>query len=167
MKEVVDKLKKLNKTVATMESCTGGFVASSITDVEGASDVLKFSAITYSNDYKVKMGVSKKVIDKYSVYSHEVARQMAYNISLFSSSDYGIGITGKINRIDKNNLSGDDNQVFYCIYDKDNNIYYDFSLRCISDTRHENKEYIVNDIKGNFINIMEAVYEYKKSKNIF
>ena len=167
MKEVVDKLKKLNKTVATMESCTGGFVASSITDVEGASDVLKFSAVTYSNDYKVKMGVSKKVIDKYSVYSHEVARQMAYNISLFSSSDYGIGITGKINRIDKNNLSGDDNQVFYCIYDKDNNIYYDFSLRCISGTRHENKEYIVNDIKGNFINIMEAVYEYKKSKNIF
>lgn len=157
MKEVVDKLIKLNKTVSTMESCTGGFIASSITDIEGASDVLKFSAVTYSNEYKIKMGVSKEIIDKYSVYSMEVARQMAYNIAVFSSSNYGIGITGKINRIDKNNLSGDDNKVFYCIYDKDNDIYYDFHLKCISGTRHENKKYIVNDIKDNFINIMEAL----------
>lgn len=157
MKKVVDKLIKLNKTVSTMESCTGGFIASSITDIEGASDVLKFSAVTYSNEYKIKMGVSKEIIDKYSVYSMEVARQMAYNISVFSSSNYGIGITGKINRIDKNNLSGDDNKVFYCIYDKDNDTYYDFYLKCISGTRHENKKYIVNDIKDNFINIMEAL----------
>ena len=48
MKKVVDKLIKLNKTVSTMESCTGGFIASSITDIEGASDILKFSAVTYS-----------------------------------------------------------------------------------------------------------------------
>ena len=157
MKKVVDKLIKLNKTVSTMESCTGGFIASSITDIEGASDVLKFSAVTYSNEYKIKMGVSKEIIDKYSVYSMEVARQMAYNIAAFSSSNYGIGITGKINRIDKNNLRGDDNKVFYCIYDKDNDIYYDFHLKCISGTRHENKKYIVNDIKDNFINIMEVL----------
>ena len=154
MKKVVDKLIKLNKTVATMESCTGGFIASSITDIDGASDVLKFSAVTYSNDYKIKMGVSKQIIDEYSVYSKEVARQMAYNISLFAASNYGIGITGKINRMDKNNLTGDDNQVFYCIYNKDNDGYYDFSLRCISGTRHENKEYIVNNIKNDFIKIM-------------
>ena len=69
MKKVVDKLIKLNKTVSTMESCTGGFIASSITDIEGASDILKFSAVTYSNEYKIKMGVSKEIIDKYSVYS--------------------------------------------------------------------------------------------------
>ena len=113
MKNVVEKLKLLNKTVATMESCTGGYVASSITDIEGASDVLKFSAITYSNEYKIKMGVSSEVIDKYSVYSKEVAREMAYNISLYANSNYGIGITGKINRIDKNNLSGEDDKVFF------------------------------------------------------
>lgn len=154
MKKVVDRLKDLNKTVATMESCTGGFVASSITDIEGASDVLKFSAVTYSNEYKIKMGVSSEIINKYSVYSKEVAREMAHNISLFASSNYGIGITGKINRVDKNNLSGDDNQVFYCIYDKDSNIYYDFSLRCTSGTRHENKEYIVSNIKNNFMKII-------------
>ena len=155
MKEIVNKLKKINKTVSTMESCTGGYLASSITDIEGASDVLKFSAVTYSNEYKIKMGVDEKIIKKFTVYSKETARQMAYNIAIFASSNYGIGITGKINRIDKNNLNGDDNQVFYCIYDKDNNCYYDFSLRCIVGTRHKNKKYIVDNIKRDFIKVME------------
>lgn len=154
MKNVVEKLKLLNKTVATMESCTGGYVASSITDIEGASDVLKFSAITYSNEYKIKMGVSSEVIDKYSVYSKEVAREMAYNISLYANSNYGIGITGKINRIDKNNLSGEDDKVFYCIYDKDNSIYYDFSFICVKDTRNQNKKYLTDDIINRFIFIL-------------
>ena len=154
MKNVVEKLKLLNKTVATMESCTGGYVASSITDIEGASDVLKFSAITYSNEYKIKMGVSSEVIDKYSVYSKEVAREMAYNISLYANSNYGIGITGKINRIDKNNLSGEDDKVFYCIYDKYNSIYYDFSFICVKDTRNQNKKYLTDDIINRFIFIL-------------
>lgn len=154
MKNVVEKLKLLNKTVATMESCTGGYVASSITDIEGASDVLKFSAITYSNEYKIKMGVSSEVIDKYSVYSKEVAREMAYNISLYANSNYGIGITGKINRIDKNNLSGEDDKVFFCIYDKDNSVYYDFSFICVKDTRNQNKKYLTDDIINRFIFIL-------------
>lgn len=154
MKNVVEKLKLLNKTVATMESCTGGYVASSITDIEGASDVLKFSAITYSNEYKIKMGVSSEAIDKYSVYSKEVAREMAYNISLYANSNYGIGITGKINRIDKNNLSGEDDKVFFCIYDKDNSIYYDFSFICVKNTRNQNKKYLTDDIINRFIFIL-------------
>lgn len=154
MKNVVEKLKLLNKTVATMESCTGGYVASSITDIEGAGDVLKFSAITYSNEYKIKMGVSSEVIDKYSVYSKEVAREMAYNISLYANSNYGIGITGKINRIDKNNLIGEDDKVFYCIYDKDSSIYYDFSFICVKDTRNQNKKYLTDDIINRFIFIL-------------
>ena len=76
MKEVIKKLTELNKTISTMESCTGGGVADAITSIEGASEVLKFSAVTYSNEYKIKMGVDKKVIEKYSVYSSEVAREM-------------------------------------------------------------------------------------------
>ena len=69
MKEVVELLKNKNKTIATMESCTGGFIASSITDNEGASEVLKFSAVTYSNEFKIKLGVNEKTINDYSVYS--------------------------------------------------------------------------------------------------
>jgi len=43
--------------IATMESCTGGALANRITQVEGSSEILKFSAITYSNEYKIKRGV--------------------------------------------------------------------------------------------------------------
>ena len=56
------------QTVSTMESCTGGAVVNAITNIPGASQVLKYSAVTYCNEFKIKMGVSKDVIDKYSVY---------------------------------------------------------------------------------------------------
>ena len=55
MKQIVEKLKEKNKTISTMESCTGGGVANSITNIEGASEVLRFSAVTYSNEYKIKI----------------------------------------------------------------------------------------------------------------
>ena len=55
MEDVVNKLKEKNKTIATMESCTGGGVANAITNVPGASEIILFSAVTYSNEYKIKM----------------------------------------------------------------------------------------------------------------
>ena len=123
MRDVVNLLIEKKMTIATMESCTGGYVASSITDIDGSSSVLKFSAVTYSNEYKIKMGVSKEAIDKYSVYSMNVAREMAKKISNFANSDIGVGITGKINRVDENNLFGDDNKIYYAIYDKNSDKY--------------------------------------------
>ena len=120
MREVVEKLIEQGKTISTMESCTGGGVADSITSIEGASEILKFSAVTYSNEFKIKMGVSEEVINNYSVYSEETANEMSKNISLFTNSDYGIGVTGKLNRVDVNNPYGEDNVVFISIYDKIN-----------------------------------------------
>ena len=149
MRDVVNLLIEKKMTIATMESCTGGFVASSITDIDGSSSVLKFSAVTYSNEYKIKMGVSKEVIDKYSVYSINVAREMAKNISVFASSDIGVGITGKINRVDENNLFGDDNKIYYAIYDKNSDKYYEYELIAINDTRLNNKKYIIIGENGN------------------
>lgn len=159
MKEIVELLIKKHKTIATMESCTGGFIASSITDIEGASEVLRFSAITYSNEYKIKLGVSAKTIDTYSVYSMNVAREMAKNISEFAQSDYGIGITGKINKKDENNLFGDDNKIFYSIYDKENDKFYDFTLVAIDDTRFNNKVMIKNEIAESLLNVLISYEE--------
>lgn len=159
MKEIVELLIKKHKTIATMESCTGGLIASSITDIEGASEVLRFSAITYSNEYKIKLGVSAKTIDTYSVYSMNVAREMAKNISEFAQSDYGIGITGKINRKDENNLFGDDNKIFYSIYDKENDKFYDFTLVAIDDTRFNNKVMIKNEIAESLLNVLTSYEE--------
>lgn len=159
MKEIVELLIKKHKTIATMESCTGGFIASSITDIEGASEVLSFSAVTYSNEYKIKLGVSAKTIDTYSVYSMNVAREMAKNISEFAQSDYGIGITGKINKKDENNLFGDDNKIFYSIYDKENDKFYDFTLVAIDDTRFNNKVMIKNEIAESLLNVLTSYEE--------
>ena len=153
MRDVVNLLIENKMTIATMESCTGGFVASSITDIDGSSSVLKFSAVTYSNEYKIKMGVSKEVIDKYSVYSINVAREMAKNVSDFANSDIGVGITGKINRVDENNLFGDDNKIYYAIYDKNSDKYYEYELIAINDTRLNNKKYIMENISKSLLEI--------------
>lgn len=154
MKIIVNKLLELNKTISTMESCTGGGVSNMITNIEGASGVLKFSCTTYSNEYKIKMGVDEDTILKYSVYSKEVAREMAYNISNFSNSNYGIGITGKLMREDIDNIYGDNNKVYICIYDRDNLKYYDYTVFVNKSNRVLNKEVVINKIIDELINIL-------------
>lgn len=143
-KKIVLELINRGETIATMESCTGGGVADAITCIEGASEVLKFSAVTYSNQYKIKMGVSADVINEYSVYSMETAHEMALNISKFANSDFGIGITGKLNRADVNNNFGKDNQVFVSIYYKDE--YYDMVINVDKKTRKQNKAVVIDKI---------------------
>ena len=154
MKTLINKLTELNKTISTMESCTGGGVANEITNYEGASEVLKFSAVTYSNEYKIKMGVNEKVIEKYSVYSKETANEMSKNISDFSNSNYGVGITGKLNRVDKHNPYGEDNIVHISIYDKDNDKYYNYIVEADKPSRKENKEKVINKIIEELMNII-------------
>lgn len=154
MKNVVELLKEKKKTISTMESCTGGGVANSITNIEGASEVLKFSAVTYSNEFKIKMGVSKDIIDKYSVYSIETAMEMSKNISKFTDSNYGVGITGKLNRVDKNNLYGSDNTVYISIYDKDNDKFYNYSIDVNKETRTENKNQVIDLIVDKLLSIV-------------
>lgn len=156
MKEIIEKLTLLNKTISTMESCTGGFIANEITNIEGSSEVFKFSAVTYSNEFKIKMGVNKDIIDKYSVYSTEVSNEMSKNISKFTNSNYGIGITGKLNRVDKFNPYGLDNVVYISIYDKDNNKYYNSIIKVKLQTRKDNKELVIKEViklLNNILNI--------------
>ena len=139
MQRIVDKLIETGRTIATMESCTGGGVANAITNIEGVSAAIKYSAVTYSNEFKIKMGVSKEVIDKYSVYSMETAHEMSKSISNFANSTYGVGITGKLNRVDKNNLHGDDSTVYISVYDSLNDKHYDSVIKAIKSNRKDNK----------------------------
>lgn len=154
MKEIIEILTKNNKTISTMESCTGGGLANAITNIEGASNVLKFSCVTYSNEYKIKMNVSENIINKYSVYSIETAMEMSKNISDFANSNYGVGITGKLNRVDINNQYGKDNRVFISIYDRDNNKYTNFDIEVTNKTRKENKEEVINLIVNKLLEIL-------------
>ena len=153
-KDLVDKLIKKNKTIGTMESCTGGGVANAITNVEGASSILRYSAVTYSNFGKIKMGVSKKVIDKYSVYSFECADEMSLNICREAESDYGVGVTGKLNRVDDANPYGEDNVVFISVYDKNKDKFYHSKVDAILSSRADNKELVLNKVLEMMMNIL-------------
>ena len=87
-------------------------------------------------------------------YSSEVARSMADSISNYTNSTYGIGITGKLNRVDKNNPSENDAITYICIYNKKIDKYYDFTCitNCIS--RIKNKDKIIELITIELGNII-------------
>ena len=144
MNEVIKLLTEKNKTISTMESSTGCGIANAITNIEVSSEVFKFGAVTYSNEYKINMGVSSYIIDKYTVYSTETSNEMSKNISNYTNSNYGIGVTGKLNRVDKFNLYGEDNIVYISIYDRDNNNYYNEIVKAICDNREDNKKLVID-----------------------
>lgn len=138
LESVVKYLIKNHISISTMESCTGGLLASLITDISDASTILKFSAVTYSTEYKIKMGVSKDVIDKYTVYSKETAMEMARTISRFTGSDLGVGITGRL----VSNLA-EDKGAYLCIYDARCDKVYTTFVSITKSTRKENKLEVV------------------------
>ena len=144
MEKVVELLIKLNKTISVMESCTGGGIANAITNVSGSSLAFNYGAVTYSNEYKIKMGVPSDIIDKYTVYSSEVAIAMARAISNYTNSNYGVGVTGKLKKFDEANPYGEDDIVYLAIYDRDNDICYNEKIKLISDSRIDCKTEIIN-----------------------
>ena len=155
LKKIVSSLKDNNKTISTMESFTGGAIVNALTNVPGASNVLKYSAVTYSNEFKIKMGVDASVIEKYTVYSKETAREMARAISDFALSDYGIGITGKLGKRDPHNKCGDDNQVFMCLYDREKNKYIDFDIFVDRYNRRDDKKEVLDEVVNKLLDYLE------------
>lgn len=129
-----------------MESCTGGGFVNEITNVPDSSKVIKFSAVTYSNEFKIKMGVDPLIIDKYTVYSIQTAKEMSKAIVNYTNADYGIGITGKMNKPDQNNIGGSDNLVYVSIYDQAKDSYYTLTIEVLKQPRKENKQLVVSKI---------------------
>lgn len=142
MEEVIELLKMQNKTISTMESCTGGYLANTITNIEGASQVFKFGAVTYANEFKIKMGVNKDIISKYSVYSTETAAEMSKNISKFTDSDIGIGITGELSFTKEKEY----NYVYVSIYEKAKDVFVNKKITLTNKLRSLNKEIIIAEI---------------------
>lgn len=144
LKTLVATLTNKNQTISTMESCTGGALANAITNTQGSSQIFKFGAVTYSNEFKIKMGVPEETIKKYSVYSKETAIEMSKAISNFTNSDFAIGITGKINAPDPNNKFGNDNEIFISIYKKATNTTKTLTIKAQEKPRKEIKTEIIN-----------------------
>jgi len=81
--------------IATAESCTGGMVATAITDIAGSSAVLDRGFVTYSNAAKQDMlGVLKATLDAHGAVSPEVAIEMAEGALHASRADLAVSVTG-------------------------------------------------------------------------
>ena len=91
---VATALKEKGFTLATMESCTGGMLASNITDVPGSSKYFRGGIVSYSNEAKIANGVPAEVIERFGAISQETAEAMAYAARERLEADIGIGITG-------------------------------------------------------------------------
>lgn len=81
-------------SIAVMESCTGGLLASTITDVPGASRFFRGGLVTYTAEAKIHYGVDADVIDAHGVVSNETASAMAAAVRKQFNADIGVGITG-------------------------------------------------------------------------
>ena len=103
-------------SITTMESITAGQIASLITDTEGSSAVFRGAYITYCNEAKIRQGVPREVIDRFSVYSTETADAMAKACAEAYSADIGIGVTGTMGNADPANPEASvPGQVYFAI----------------------------------------------------
>lgn len=107
---------------------------------------MKYSAVTYSNEFKIKMSVNCGMIDQFTVYSMEVATEMSRGISKFTGSNYGIGITGMLNYADPDYPNIAKDAVHISIYNKDDNNYHNRTVRVTSDDRIVNKNQVINHV---------------------
>jgi nicotinamide-nucleotide amidase len=90
-----DLLLEKDLSLAVAESCTGGLLASAITDIPGASEYFLEGLVTYSNDAKIDLlGVRPESLERFGAVSREVALEMARGVRARAKSDLGIGITG-------------------------------------------------------------------------
>jgi PncC family amidohydrolase len=93
--KVSNELKKHRMTIATAESCTGGLLAHTLTNVSGSSDYFICGVISYSNTAKIQLlGVSEQLLKKHGAVSKEVAAAMAKAIRQRAQVTFGLATTG-------------------------------------------------------------------------
>ena len=88
-------LKEKNLKIAVAESCTGGLVSHTFTNLSGSSEYFDRGIVTYSNNAKTELlDVSENILEKYGAVSEQVAKAMAKGIRKKSNVDIGISTTG-------------------------------------------------------------------------
>ena len=152
MEELVKILKEKKYKISFAESCTGGYLASSLTDISGSSEVFEKSFVVYSENAKKDiLNVSQDTLDKYSVYSEEIAKEMVVGLKNISNANVCISVTGLA---DSNDYIFNDKiikakSVFIGIII--NNEIYIYNKSFSTNTKHEFKEktldFIVENLK--------------------
>lgn len=93
--EVVAGLAAAGRTVATAESCTGGWIAKALTDVAGSSAVFGFGVVSYSNDAKqALLGVAAETLAAHGAVSEAVVAEMARGAVERSGADAAVAVSG-------------------------------------------------------------------------
>lgn len=91
----VKNLKAAGLTVTTAESCTGGMIATALTEVPGASDVFRYGWVTYCNEAKERLlGVPAELIEEHTVVSEPVVAAMATAAMRLSGADIAVAASG-------------------------------------------------------------------------
>ncbi|MDP4009871.1 MAG: CinA family protein [Candidatus Shapirobacteria bacterium] len=136
---VVKKLTEEGLLITIVESCTGGGVANAITNIPGASEVFKQGFVPYSNEAKIRLGVRKEILEKFGVYSLEMAEELA-NVGILQDriceeKIVSIGVTG--------NLSSPF-EIFVAVkFKKDIRLE---KITLTNNTRQKNKEKIISRV---------------------
>jgi len=96
MEEIVARmLTERRQTVASAESCTGGYIANLLTSISGSSAYFKGSVVAYANDVKEQMlQVNARDLQQHGAVSEQVVKQMATNVRQLLGADYGIATSG-------------------------------------------------------------------------
>jgi nicotinamide-nucleotide amidase len=94
-RRVVDENRRMGRTIALAESCTGGLVSAAITEIPGSSEVFEASFITYSNEIKQELlKVSQDVLETFGSVSIATAWAMAQGALARSHAHVAVAITG-------------------------------------------------------------------------
>jgi nicotinamide-nucleotide amidase len=96
LEELIGKLlKQQGKTLATAESCTGGYIAHLITSIAGSSAYFKGSVVSYANEVKIhQLGVPESVLKTVGAVSQETVEQMVKGVSTLLNTDFAIATSG-------------------------------------------------------------------------
>lgn len=93
--EVVRRLTERALTLATAESCTGGLIAATLTEVPGASRVFHYGWVTYAGEAKMReLAVPAELIARHTVVSEPVVRTMATSARAQAGADFALAVSG-------------------------------------------------------------------------
>jgi nicotinamide-nucleotide amidase len=92
---VLDICRERRLRIATAESCTGGLVAATLTDIGGSSDAFERGYVTYSNAAKQQLlGVPAHLLEQHGAVSRQTAEAMASGVLAHAPVDLAVSVTG-------------------------------------------------------------------------
>ena len=146
-KKLANNLKRYQLTISVAESCTGGLLAKSLTDIPGSSSYFIGGVVTYSNESKIKiLSVNEDTIKRFGAVSKETAKEMAVGLSRIFQTEIAVSITG-IAGPDGGSKDKPVGTVFFCLIIKGQICLYRKLFRgSRAQIRRECVKFIVNEI---------------------